>query len=689
MLVVVLIALLHRALAFTNGTLLPEFLCGSNDPLLPNSLGVVLDHSNFDRNTSLAFNNAANDNINVANNTATTPPKRGFNTAYLLASFHNSQNSLDSATNILRITSNTTLQSGKPFPIIISSRSPGIPLGGALIYAVLGSDFQTRLGSFTDAGVKFSPFPSCGKDAASGAYFGVVHNQLISVTGIYAHLSWNAPASLIDGQIIVMKGLIVDDLGFGTFSASFTVGEQPSKGASNPSSSSISQSTLPSVSTTNVHMDIVIPTGTPQETPTVSTTLPNPASTTIRSTSIPSKVDSNSLAIIPTATAPISSTQDTTATLPKTTPNPSPPASASVVKALLPSLSQVLNAGGSTIIPLTVRASDQVVAATATPTLSATDNASGIENGPQTFNAAQPITITFTIPKSEKVVIVTTISLTPSLTATTPLSVPTPSKTIVATSGSSITSVPTVANPVSNTSANPKPTTTTSKPTASASSQVLNHGQLSTVTLTVPATEKLVVVTAVPAPGILVPATGNGPQTYNPGQTATVTFTIPATEKLVIVTAASSAVASRTLSVAPSVASASSVSTTFTKNSGATAVLKTTTSPAVSQTTTLPTTSMQLTSLRPTTTRPIIAAQTFNPGQMMTITFTVRATDKLVIITPTPGAQTVSYCDVFASFYLYLPKFTVFGNNNFANNNPTGSNINDAANNQQQKPLCK
>ena len=38
-------------------------------------------------------------------------------------------------------------------------------------------------------------------------------------------MSWNAPANLVVGSQVIFKGLAADDTGFGTWSATFTVGK--------------------------------------------------------------------------------------------------------------------------------------------------------------------------------------------------------------------------------------------------------------------------------------------------------------------------------------------------------------------------------------------------------------------------------------------------------------------------------
>ncbi|KAI8618828.1 hypothetical protein BC830DRAFT_1106803 [Chytriomyces sp. MP71] len=212
--------------AFTNGTLLPRYLCGPANDGMPKSLGGVLKFAKFNKDTPLAFNADPNNNLAM---TAATMSDSPVNTAFMLASFHNTLNSIEAQTNVIAITSNAVLTPGQPFPLILSSRAADLPLDGAMIYAQDANG--NRLGSFSDAGATFSPFPGCGQDA-QGNNFGVVHHQIVADNGVYSQLTWNAPATLKAGDVITFKGLAVDDNGFGTHESTFTVGtQQPSSSA--------------------------------------------------------------------------------------------------------------------------------------------------------------------------------------------------------------------------------------------------------------------------------------------------------------------------------------------------------------------------------------------------------------------------------------------------------------------------
>ncbi|KAJ3075384.1 hypothetical protein HDU98_008338 [Podochytrium sp. JEL0797] len=218
MLLLAALALVQGTLAFTNGTLLPPYLCGPPGDGMPKSLGGVLNFAVFNKDTPLAFNPTAGNNLMMTAATMNTAP---VNTAFMLASFHNTINSIAAMQNVITVAATAPLTAGAAFAMTLSSRG-GIPLDGTMIYA---QDMATgaRLGSFTDTGATFSPFPGCGQDA-NGNNFGMVHHQIVSATGTYTQLAFNAPAALTAGQVIAIKGLAVDDMGFGFHCTMFTVG---------------------------------------------------------------------------------------------------------------------------------------------------------------------------------------------------------------------------------------------------------------------------------------------------------------------------------------------------------------------------------------------------------------------------------------------------------------------------------
>ena len=71
----------------------------------------------------------------------------------------------------------TSLKAGQANALVLSSGAVGVALDGALIHARDAAG--TPVGSFTDAGQVFVPFPGCGKNA-QGEFNGVVHSCLIT-----------------------------------------------------------------------------------------------------------------------------------------------------------------------------------------------------------------------------------------------------------------------------------------------------------------------------------------------------------------------------------------------------------------------------------------------------------------------------------------------------------------------------
>ncbi len=85
----------------------------------------------------------------------------------------------------------TSLQAGKPNLLVLSSMAAGIALDGALVHARNAAG--TPVGSFTDAGGIFVPFPGCGKNK-QGQFNGVVHSQLVTCNVRAFHSSGPHPA---------------------------------------------------------------------------------------------------------------------------------------------------------------------------------------------------------------------------------------------------------------------------------------------------------------------------------------------------------------------------------------------------------------------------------------------------------------------------------------------------------------
>jgi hypothetical protein len=104
------------------------------------------------------------------------------NSAYVLASFHNSPNKLTSIPQGIQVTTANggPLVAGQANQLILKAPGNGVALGGALLYATSGGQ---RVGSFVDQGTTntFVPFPGCGTNA-QGQVSGVIQQQGVSAT---------------------------------------------------------------------------------------------------------------------------------------------------------------------------------------------------------------------------------------------------------------------------------------------------------------------------------------------------------------------------------------------------------------------------------------------------------------------------------------------------------------------------
>ncbi|KAJ3107436.1 hypothetical protein HK100_003580 [Physocladia obscura] len=169
----------------------------------------------------LAFNTNATANIiNVPQsptvNNVTIP-----DTAYMLASIHSTLNSIEPLQNAVLLTTNVPLQPGVPSPLLISSGNVNNNVDGLLIFAELPSG--KRVGTFTDKGGVFAPFPGCG-NSTDHKPLGFVHTKLVSNNSTYSQLSFITPKHLKKGDIVAIHGLAVQDGGFGFHCTQWTVG---------------------------------------------------------------------------------------------------------------------------------------------------------------------------------------------------------------------------------------------------------------------------------------------------------------------------------------------------------------------------------------------------------------------------------------------------------------------------------
>jgi hypothetical protein len=143
------------------------------------------------------------------------------NSAYILASFHNTLNSLEAIQQGLVVTlanGSTSLKAGTTQALLLSSGNDTVNLDGALLYA---QDGTMRAGSFTDQGTVFADFPGCGW-SDEGGWAGVIQTVVIACAATYDMLSYNVPQCVQSGSI-TLAGLSVTDAGFGVWMYKFPV----------------------------------------------------------------------------------------------------------------------------------------------------------------------------------------------------------------------------------------------------------------------------------------------------------------------------------------------------------------------------------------------------------------------------------------------------------------------------------
>lgn len=123
---------------------------------------------------------SATDNVNAAPYTPTNGSMVG-NSAYILASFHNTLNSLLPLNPgaVVATANGGPIIAGQSNQLILSSENPNIALDGMMLYAKTAT--AARVGSFTDQGGMgtFANFPGCGLNQ-EGQFAGVIQQMLIT-----------------------------------------------------------------------------------------------------------------------------------------------------------------------------------------------------------------------------------------------------------------------------------------------------------------------------------------------------------------------------------------------------------------------------------------------------------------------------------------------------------------------------
>jgi hypothetical protein len=182
-----------RASAFTMGKLVPAYICAPAGDGMPKSFGALLQ---LTRNQldEVAYNadgtsphiwtvltDLANMNTTPAPMFNATAPSMVANSAYILASCHNSFNSLAVIPQGVQVTtvSGGPIIAGLPNALNLSTGDPNAAIDGVLIYAE--NSAGQRVGSFADMAAQpvFEDFPGCGI-SLQGQMAGVIQSEVIS-----------------------------------------------------------------------------------------------------------------------------------------------------------------------------------------------------------------------------------------------------------------------------------------------------------------------------------------------------------------------------------------------------------------------------------------------------------------------------------------------------------------------------
>jgi len=220
-LVILLAAPALRVSAFTMGKLIPAYICAPLGDGMPKSFGQLLQLTT-NQLGQVAYNTNPGMNTMPAPMFNATAPSMVANSAYILASCHNSFNSIVAIQQGIQVTtvSGGPIIAGLPNALNLSSGAAGVAIDGTMIHATDAAG--TRVGSFADMANPpvFEDFPGCGL-SKQGQMAGVVQSGLISDQAFYSTLHFNAPIDL--QGTVTFVGLSVTDNGFGVFNFTLPV----------------------------------------------------------------------------------------------------------------------------------------------------------------------------------------------------------------------------------------------------------------------------------------------------------------------------------------------------------------------------------------------------------------------------------------------------------------------------------
>lgn len=180
----IILSFIGISYAFSNGTLVPSYLCGPPNDGYPKSLGGVLKY----------FHEPGVD--------------------LFIANIHQ-QNSTIPKYDLITVNSISNIfVENQIYDLTLVSNS-GELIVGSIVYAEDCSG--NKVGQFIEFGLSMNPFPACGPNNV-----GIVHNQVLEQI-VYTGIKWKAPP--FNGcNTLNFKGLaVVDNTGFGFHSTLYTL----------------------------------------------------------------------------------------------------------------------------------------------------------------------------------------------------------------------------------------------------------------------------------------------------------------------------------------------------------------------------------------------------------------------------------------------------------------------------------
>eukprot|EP00475_Leptophrys_vorax_P040231 TRINITY_DN7428_c0_g2_i3.p1 TRINITY_DN7428_c0_g2~~TRINITY_DN7428_c0_g2_i3.p1 ORF type:complete len:382 (-),score=114.44 TRINITY_DN7428_c0_g2_i3:118-1263(-) len=254
--------------AFTNGTLLPSYLCNNPDGY-PKSAGTLIPFLQLGTAADNYNQFPPGNNTKVTIAIGATPPVAGAAIAptarQIIGAFHNGGAQEDAAGNTITpqvyekasvqpvwlapvtadpvtgLVTNSTLgyviTPGAVHTFVVAAHCPapdirgydnaGVALDGFFAYAVDTGTGQ-RVGSWINVGPTMTNWYACAIGANVSASVGIVHNQLVSGNPNVAGLTWQAPANITG--LIKFMGAGVSDCAYGPFNVTYNVTTTAAKG---------------------------------------------------------------------------------------------------------------------------------------------------------------------------------------------------------------------------------------------------------------------------------------------------------------------------------------------------------------------------------------------------------------------------------------------------------------------------